>query len=129
MPFHGGPCWIVDGDIAFIGYNFCYWNNRRRNELFPEHLGIRKNIDLSFLNQNFRCLNRLMVRPAYRGQGIATQLVKQTLPLVGVPYIECLTFAELIESVLLRNGFVAHENAIQGTCRYFLWRSPNSSEI
>ena len=129
MPFHGGPCWTVGNDIAFIGYNFCYWNNRQRNLLFPEHLGLRKNIDLKWLNQNFRCLNRVMVRPAYRGQGIATQLIRQTLPLVNVPYIECLTFSELIESLLLRNGFAAHENAVQDTCRYYLWRNPNFCKI
>lgn len=123
MPFHGGKCWTVQGDIAFIGYNFCYWNNRQRSDLFPEHLGPRKNIDLQWLNQNVRCLNRVMVRPGHRGQGIATQLIQQTLPLVGVPFVECLTFAELIKTILLRNGFVAHGNTTEGTCQYYLWNS------
>lgn len=121
LPFHGGRCWIVEGDIAFIGYNFCYRNNQQRNLLFPEHLRANKIIDLNWLNGNVRCLNRVMVRPEHRGKGIATQLVKQTLPLVGVPYIECLTFAELIEGILRRTGFSAHGSTKFGTCRYYIW--------
>jgi len=121
MPFHGGPCWTVEGDIAFIGYNFCYRNNRQRNLTFPERLIHNRFIDVSWLNANIRCLNRVMVRPEYRGRGVATLLVKQTLPLIGVPYIECLTFSNLIENILLRTGFVAHGKALRGSCQYFLW--------
>lgn len=123
-PFHGGRCWTVKGDIAFIGYNFCYWNNRQRNELFSEHLGLRKNIDLEWLNRNVRCLNRVMVRPEYRGQGIATRLVRQTLPLVGVPYVECLTWAHLIKHILIRCDFVEFSAPIDKKCGYYLWKSP-----
>lgn len=121
LPFRGGKCWTVEGDIAFIGYNFCYWNNRQRNLLWPNHLIDSRYFDLHWLNSNIRCLNRVMVRPEYRGQGIATQLVTQTLPLVGVPFIECLTFAELIRDILLRCGFKAHGSAVKNTCKYYLW--------
>lgn len=127
MPFHGGKCWTIKGDIGFIGYNFCYWNNRQRNLIWPKHLLLKKHFNLHWLNKNIRCLNRVMVRPEYRGRGIATQLIKQTLPLVGVPYIECLTFAELIKNLLLRNGFVAHGNTTEGSCQYYLKTLKNLS--
>lgn len=121
MPFPGGPCWIVKGDVGFVGYNFAYRNNGRRLSLFAEHKVYGKAIDLDWLNGNIRQLNRVMVRPSYRGRGIATALVSQTLGLVGVPYIECLTFAELIRNILLRVGFVDHGVTKTGECRYYLW--------
>lgn len=127
MPFHAGLCWTVGGDIAFIGYNFCYRNNRQRGLIFREHLIDNRFMNVRWLNKNVRCLNRVMVRPEYRGQGIATRLVKQTLPLVGVPYVECLTFAELIKNVLIRCGFESYGKAAQNTCHYYLWRSPKTS--
>lgn len=129
LPFHGGRCWTVEGDIAFIGYNFCYWNNHQRNLIWPERLLAGRHFDLQWLNDNVRCLNRVMVRPEHRGEGIATRLVRQTLPLVGVPYVECLTFAELIRGILLRCGFEMYGKASKNTCFYYLWSSQNSGKI
>jgi len=96
LPFNSGKCWTVAGDKAFIGYNHPYRFSHCRNQEFSKLLINRKYLPINWLNDNVRLLNRVMVRPQYRGQGIATQLVRQTLPLVGVTYIECLTFAELI---------------------------------
>lgn len=121
MPFHGGKCWTVKGDIAFIGYNFCFRNNQQRNLIFPQYLIGHAYMDLSWLNKNIRCLNRVMVRPEHRGKGIATQLVRQTLPMVKVPYIECLAFAQLIRTVLLRCNFIEYGQTAQNTCNYYLW--------
>ncbi|KKM64248.1 hypothetical protein LCGC14_1503330 [marine sediment metagenome] len=127
LPFHGGRCWIVEGDIAFIGYNYCYRNNHQRNIIWPNHMLDSRYFDVEWLNKNVRCLNRVMVRPKCRGSGIATQLVQQTLPLVGVPYIECLTFAELIRNILLRCDFESYGSTKQETCRYYLWsRGPKT---
>lgn len=127
LPFHGGPCWIIEGDIAFIGYNYSFWNNRQRNLIWPKHLIDKRHFDLDWLNKNVRCLNRVMVHPEHRGKGIATQLVKQTLPLVGVPYIECLTFAELIRNILLRCGFWQYGQSTKKTCDYYLWTAEKTS--
>jgi GNAT superfamily N-acetyltransferase len=121
MPFHGGKCWLIEGDIGFIGYNYAYRNNSVRYRLFADHIVHGKCIDVQWLNDNVRQLNRVMVRPEHRGQGIATQLVRQTLPMVGVRYIECLTFAHLIRGILLRTGFVDQGLVRSGTCRYYLW--------
>lgn len=126
FPFHGGPCWIVEGDIAFVGYNYCFWNCGTRLKLFPEHVVNKRRIDVQWLNQNFRCLNRVMVRPSHRGKGIATQLVRQTLPIVGVKFVECLTFSNLIKGVLSRCEFTNHGPVKSGTCDYFLWKKEDA---
>ena len=124
LPFNSGKCWTVAGDKAFIGYNHPYRFNHCRNQEFSKLLINRKYLPINWLNDNVRLLNRVMVRPQYRGQGIATQLVRQTLPLVGVTYIECLTFAELIMGVLHRCGFVHRGDSLKKTCGYWLWTNP-----
>lgn len=124
LPFQSGKCWVVKGDKAFIGYNHPYRFNHCRNQHFRSLLVNRKFLPINWLNDNVRLLNRVMVRPQYRGQGIATQLVKQTLPLVGVTYVECLTFAELIMGVLHRCGFQQHGESLKHTCQYWLWTNP-----
>lgn len=121
MPFPGGKCWTIEGDVGFIGYNYPYMNNRQRNIRFPSHMIKHKHFDLDWLNMNIRQLNRVMIRPEYRGRGLATRLVEQTLPMVGVPYIECLTFARLIKNILKRTGFVEYGDSLKHTCRYYLW--------
>lgn len=129
LPFNSGKCWTVKGDKAFIGYNHPYRFNHCRNVQFKNLLVNRKYIPINWLNDNVRLLNRVMVRPEYRGQGIATQLVNQTLPMVGVSYIECLTFAELIKGVLHRCGFTCRGDSLKKTCGYWLWVNPLQSHL
>ena len=125
MPYHGGICWTVEGDIAFVGYNFCYRNNNQRNLIWPEHIGKRQHFDTIWLNKNIRNAARLMVRPEHRKKGIATQLLIQTLPLVNVPFIEAWKYAELATNILTRAGFEKFGSSHNESCQYFLWKNPN----
>jgi hypothetical protein len=43
---------------------------------------------LQIINQNIRCISRVIIEPRYRGLGLAAQLVRQTMPLQNVPIIE-----------------------------------------
>jgi GNAT superfamily N-acetyltransferase len=45
---------------------------------------------IGWLNANVRCISRVIVEPRYRGIGLAVRLVRQTLPLAGVPVVEAL---------------------------------------
>ena len=44
----------------------------------------------TLLNKEMRIVRRLVVHPDVRGCGLGHYLVAKTLPLVGVPYVECL---------------------------------------
>lgn len=129
LPFQSGKCWTVKGDKAFIGYNHPYRFNHCRNVEFEQILTKHRYIPINWLNDNVRLLNRVMVRPQYRGRGIATQLVKQTLPMLGVTYVECLTFAELIMGVLHRCGFVQRGLSLKKTCQYWIWANPHPGNL
>jgi hypothetical protein len=45
---------------------------------------------IKWLNENVRCISRVVVEPRYRGIGLAARLVRETLPLAGVPIVEAL---------------------------------------
>ncbi len=45
---------------------------------------------IKWLNANVRCISRVIVDPRYRGVGLAARLVRETLPLAGVPMVEAL---------------------------------------
>jgi len=49
---------------------------------------IRERID--WLNANVRCISRVIVEPRYRGIGLGVRLVRETLPLAGVPVVEAI---------------------------------------
>ena len=132
VPAVAGPCWImallaadfshlIEPEVAFIGYTYAFRNNSVRLAALPELTKMNRRRQMSFLNRNIRCLTRVMVKPLYRGRGIASQIIAETLPLVSVPFIECLTFTAGIASILSKAGFVNHGRQASGQCDYFLY--------
>jgi len=62
---------------------------------------------LDYINGCFRRLARIIVHPKYRGVGLAVRIVRETMPLLNVPYIECV-------AVMPRyNPFLSHAGMIQ----------------
>jgi GNAT superfamily N-acetyltransferase len=133
VPAVVGPCWImalqaadesclIEPEVAFVGYSYAFRDNAIRRIALPLIPKMSRRRAMSYLNRNIRCLTRVMVKPLYRGRGIASCIIQQTLPLVGVPFIECLTFTEGIASILLKCGFVNHGRQLTGKCDYFLFK-------
>lgn len=58
------------------------------------------------LNREVRMLKRLVIHPDLRGCGLGHWLVRQTLPLVGVPVVECLANLGAMNPVFERAGMV-----------------------
>ncbi|MFQ6048269.1 MAG: hypothetical protein ACE5K7_02770 [Phycisphaerae bacterium] len=56
------------------------------------------------LNRELRILRRLVIHPDVRGCGLGHWLVRQTLPMVGVPYVECLANMGRINPVFEKAG-------------------------
>lgn len=136
-PHPSGPCWlafvpndeseqVVPYEIGFIGYNHTFRNNGVRYQFLRRIVGPNLRRQRSYMNRNFRCLSRVMIRPEFRGRGYATEVVSRTLPMVGVRFIECLTYADLIKGVLVRCGFRPMGDVASGTCSYYLWDYENS---
>ncbi|MBN1341953.1 MAG: hypothetical protein JXQ73_04695 [Phycisphaerae bacterium] len=56
------------------------------------------------LNREVRILRRLVIHPDIRGCGVGHWLVRQTLPDVGVPYVECLAAMGQVNPVFEKAG-------------------------
>lgn len=60
--------------------------------------------NLAKLNRELRVLRRLVMHPDLRGCGFGHRLVRKTLPLVGVPYVECLAAMGAVNPVFEKAG-------------------------
>jgi len=80
--------------VGVIVYTATYLNLKPRHVALPHVLEIYREKGhealAEYINKNFRRIARVVVAPKYRGVGLGVRLVKETMPLVGVPYIETL---------------------------------------
>ncbi len=61
--------------------------NVATNGLFAN---LDRQTELALLNRNIRCIARLVIEPRFRGIGLATRLVRETMAQMEVPIIEAL---------------------------------------
>lgn len=71
--------------------------------------GLDRQTVLALLNRNVRCIARVIVEPRFRGVGLATRLVRETMPLMDVPIIESLGVMPLLNPFLEKAGMTAFE--------------------
>jgi len=71
--------------------------------------GLDRHTELELLNRSVRCIARVIVEPRLRGIGLATRLVRETMPLMNVPIIEALGVMPLVNPFLERAGMQAFE--------------------
>jgi len=50
--------------------------------------GSDRSTQLSLLNKNVRCISRVIIEPRFRALGLATRLVRETMPQMNIPVIE-----------------------------------------
>ncbi len=69
--------------------------------------GFDRQTELALLNHNVRCIARVIVEPRFRGIGLASRLVRETMPLLNVPMIEALGIMPLVNPFLEKAGMKA----------------------
>jgi hypothetical protein len=74
--------------------------------------GLDRQTELSLLNRSIRCIARVIVEPRLRGIGLASRLVRETMPVMEVPIIEALGVMPLVNPFLERAGMKAFEPRI-----------------
>ena len=62
--------------------------NRATGGMFA---GLDRSAALSLLNERLLCIRRVIIQPRYHGLGLATRLVRETLPMTGTPMIEAVS--------------------------------------
>jgi len=61
---------------------------------------------LDYINRCFRRLARIIVHPKYRGIGLAVRIVRKTMSLLNVPYVECVAVMPRYNPFLKHAGMI-----------------------
>jgi GNAT superfamily N-acetyltransferase len=62
----------------------------------------------SLINQELRIISRVVVAPNWRGLGLASRLVAETMPQAGTPYVEALAAMGEMHPLFVRAGMTAY---------------------
>lgn len=80
--------------------------NRATGGMFA---GMDRAAALALLNERLLCIRRVIIEPRYRGLGLATRLVGETLPLTGVAMVEAVSTMGRSHPFFQRAGMTAFE--------------------
>jgi hypothetical protein len=62
---------------------------------------------LSLINKNIRLISRVIIEPRFRGLGLASRLVRETMPVMGVPIIEAMAVMGTVNPFFEKAGMQA----------------------
>ncbi len=66
--------------------------------------GLDRQTQLALINRNVRCISRVVIEPRFRGIGLATRLVRETMPRMDVPIVEAVGIMPLVNPFLEHAG-------------------------
>ena len=70
--------------------------------------GLDRDTQLALVNRNVRRISRVIIEPRFRGLGLASRLVRETMPQVNVPIIEAVAVMGLVNPFLEKAGMTAY---------------------
>ena len=71
---------------------------------------------LALLNKNVRCISRVIIEPRFRGLGLASRLVRETMPEMNVPIIEAMAVMGLVNPFFEKAGMRAFTARMPARC-------------
>jgi hypothetical protein len=78
--------------------------------------GFDKVTRLSLINKNIRCISRVIIEPRFRGLGLASLLVRETMPLMGVAIVEAMAVMGEANPFFERAGMEAYTGSRAKRC-------------
>ncbi|MHC4507398.1 MAG: hypothetical protein ACYTAO_00380 [Planctomycetota bacterium] len=70
--------------------------------------GLDRGTQLGLINRNIRRISRLIIEPRFRRLGLATRLVRETMPRLNVPIVEAVAVMGLVNPFLEKAGMKAY---------------------
>jgi GNAT superfamily N-acetyltransferase len=70
-------------------------------------VGLDKGTRLALINKNIRCISRVIIEPRFRGLGLASRLVRETMPKMDVPIVEAMAVMGLVNPFFEKAGMKA----------------------
>jgi hypothetical protein len=71
---------------------------------------------IKIINENIRCISRVIIDPRYRGLGLAARLVRETMPLMNVPTIEAMAVMGQFNPFFEKAGMTAYPAKLSRHC-------------
>jgi len=78
--------------------------------------GFDRPTQLALINQNIRCISRVIIEPRFRSLGLASRLVRETMPQMGVPIVEAMAVMGLVNPFFERAGMKAFTANMPARC-------------
>ena len=79
-------------------------------------VGFDKATQLALLNKNVRCISRVIIEPRFRTLGLASRLVRETMPKINVPIIEAMAVMGLVNPFFEKAGMKAFTAKAPARC-------------
>lgn len=71
--------------------------------------GFDRTTRLLLINDNIRCISRVIIEPRFRGLGLASWLVRETMPKVKFPIIEAMAVMGIVNPFFEKAGMTAYK--------------------
>ena len=78
--------------------------------------GFDRATQLALINRNIRCISRVIIEPRFRGLGLASRLVRETLGRVEVPIVEAMAVMGLVNPFFEKAGMTAYTAKMPARC-------------
>jgi len=78
--------------------------------------GLDRSTQLALVNKNVRCIGRVILEPRFRGLGLASRLVRETMPQMNVAIIEAVAVMGLVNPFFERAGMTAYTAKMPARC-------------
>ena len=78
--------------------------------------GFDKRTHLALINNNIRRISRVIIEPRFRSLGLATRLVRETMPQVNVPIVEAIAVMGLVNPFFEKAGMKAYRAKMPARC-------------
>jgi hypothetical protein len=71
---------------------------------------------LGLINKNIRCISRVIIEPRFRGLGLASRLVRETMPEMGVPIVEAMAVMGAVNPFFEKAGMKSYAAKMPMRC-------------
>jgi len=78
--------------------------------------GFDRRTQLALINNNIRRISRVILEPRFRGLGLATRLVRETMPKMNVLIIEALAVMGVVNPFFEKAGMTAYTANMPARC-------------
>jgi hypothetical protein len=78
--------------------------------------GLDKGTRLALINKNIRTISRVIIEPRFRSLGLAVRLVRETMPIMNVPFVEALAVMGRANPFFEKAGLTRYDAPMSPSC-------------